>query len=357
MTSWMLMYMSDVRFFSLPTSPPKTDHHVSGGEWTYVCGVRRPCVKALRQILLPIVLFASLSAFVHAQTIDDGIMMSKRNLFTGFIYSHDSWDQYWEGTLERRNGNIGTVTTQTATWTANYGITNRLNVIANVPLVWTDASQGVLHGMKGFQDITLAGKYSFLETPFTKYGSLRAIAVVSGGIPLTNYSPDFMPLSIGSASKRVSGRGTLNYQSKLGWFLNGSSAYTWRANVTLDRPYYYTDGHLFLTNEVDMPGVFDYVVSAGYLNLKRGLMTDFSFSQQRTQGGGDIRRQDMPFVSNRMNFSKVGVMVMYPLPKLQNLAFQFAYTYTIDGRNVGRATTFTTALMYRLHSHKEGPTQ
>ena len=74
--------------------------------------------------------------------------------------------------------------------------------------------------------------------------------------------------------------------------------------MTLDRPYYYTDNQFFMTDEVDMPSVFDYVVSGGY--LKRGLMATFSFSQQRTQGGGDIRRQDMPFVSNRMNFSRVG---------------------------------------------------
>ena len=37
--------------------------------------------------------------------------------------------------------------------------------------------------------------------------------------------------------------------------------------------------------------------------MKSGLNTAFSLSQQQTLGGGDIRRQDMPFVSNRMNFS------------------------------------------------------
>ena len=89
-------------------------------------------------------------------------------LFTGDVYSHDSWEQYWEGTLKRVNGNIGTVTTQTNIWSANYGVTDRLNVIATVPYVWTRASQGVLHGMNGFQDITLAGKYSVLERPSTK---------------------------------------------------------------------------------------------------------------------------------------------------------------------------------------------
>lgn len=302
----------------------------------------------------PLVLLASFSAIVHAQTIDDGIMMAKHNFFTGVLYSYDSWDQYWEGTLKRTNGNLGTITTQTSSWSGNYGITDRLNVLATVPYVWTRASQGVLHGLRGLQDITLAGKYSFLERPLSEHGTLRAIAVVSGGIPLTNYTPDFQPLSIGSASRRVSGRVTLNFQSNPGWFLNGSTAYTWRGKVTLDRSSYFTEDQLFLTNEVAMPNVFDYVASAGY--FKRGLMTDFSFTQQKTQGGGDIRRQDIPFVSNRMNFSKVGAIVMYPLPKIRTLEFQFAYAYIVDGRNVGQSTTFTTGLLYTLNLHG-GPTR
>ena len=51
-----------------------------------------------------------------------------QTLCTGFLYTHDSWDQYWEGTLKRGNGNIGTVTTQSVAWMGNYGITDRLNV-------------------------------------------------------------------------------------------------------------------------------------------------------------------------------------------------------------------------------------
>jgi hypothetical protein len=249
------------------------------------------------------------------------------------------------------NGNIGTISTKTNVWSANYGITDRLNVIANVPYVWTGASQGVLHGIQGFQDITLAAKYSFFEKP-TNYGSLRTIAVASGGIPLTGYNPELPPLSIGSGSKRVSGRFTAYLQSDPGWFLNGSTAYTWRAQVTLDRPYYFTDGEFVMSDQVDMPNVFDYVVSGGY--LKRGLMAAVSISQQRTLGGGDIRRQDMPFVSNRMNFSNVGAMLVYPIPKINALGLEFAYGYTFDGRNVGQATTFMAGLRYGFDG---GPTR
>jgi hypothetical protein len=48
----------------------------------------------------------------------------------------------------------------------------------------------------------------------------------------------------------------VNFQSNRGWFINGSAAHTWRGDITLDRPYYYTEDKLFLTDQVDMPGIF-----------------------------------------------------------------------------------------------------
>jgi hypothetical protein len=200
--------------------------------------------------------------------------------------------------------------------------------------------------MSGFQDLTVAAKYSLLETGFTHRGSLRAILVAAASTPVTDYTSDYLPLSIGSASRRASGRLTLNFQAEQGWFMNGSAAYTWRGKVTLDRPAYFTDGRLHLTEQVAMPDVFDYTVSAGY--RKGGLHVPISFSQQVTLGGGDIRRQDMPFVSNRMNFSKVDALVMYSLPKLRKLALRAAAAYTLDGRNVGQATTLTAGLLYTV---------
>jgi len=306
----------------------------------------------LRRTILPfLMLLACVPARLHAQTIDDGVMLVKHDLFAGDVYTHDSWDHYWEGTLERTNGNIGTLTTQNNVWSANYGVTDRLNVIGLFPYVWTRASQGVLRGQSGFQDVTLAAKYRLFEHAASQYGSLRGIGVIAGGLPLTDYTPDFLPLSIGSASKRLSGRFTLNWQTHAGWFVNGSAAYTWRSHVTLDRPYYFTENTLFNTSEVDMPSVVESTASAGY--LKNGLMADFVFSNQRTRGGGDIRRQDMPFVSNRMNFSKIGGQVMYPIPKLRSLVFELSYAYTVDGRNVGRATTITSGFLYHYQARRQ----
>jgi hypothetical protein len=304
--------------------------------------------RRIAPMLYALVLLAALSTPLLAQTVDDGIMLARHELLTGNVYSYESWDQYWEGPLKRTNGNIGEITTETNVWYANYGVTNRLNVLGTVPFVWTHASQGVLHGSKGFQDITLAAKYQLLEKASPRFGSFRTIAVMSAAIPLTHYNPELPPLSIGSGSTRLSGRVTANVQSSPGWFVNGSGAYTWRSEVTLDRPYYYTDDQFVMSDKVDMPNAFDYIVSAGY--MKRRLMAEGFLSQQRTLGGGDIRRQDMPFVSNRMNFSRVGAMVMHAIPKLTSLEVQLAYAYTLDGRNVGQASTVTAGILYRFGS-------
>src|SRR5262245_50337514 len=142
---------------------------------------------------VPVALFSLSAVTASAQTVEDAVMMPKKTLCTGVIYAHDQWDEYWEGTLKRDNGNIGTLTTQSLTWAGNYGVTDRLNVIAALPYVWTEASQGVLHGMSGFQDVTMAVKFLLLETALTNAGTLRTIAVASAGTPVSDYTPDFQP--------------------------------------------------------------------------------------------------------------------------------------------------------------------
>lgn len=279
-----------------------------------------------------------------AQTIDDALMMGRRQLCTGFGFSQDRWDRYWEGTRERDNGNVGTLTTRSVSWMGTYGVTDRLNVIAMLPWVSTHASAGTLKGMSGLQDLTLAAKAHVLEAGLTSHGTLNAFAVASLATPASDYTPDFYPMSIGSHSRRLSARGTFNFQTKRGFFVDATGAYTWRRNVELDRDAYFTDGRLFLTNQVAMPDVIDYSFRAGW--WKNGIYLPLSFSQQVTLGGGDIRRQDMPFVSNRMNASRVeGTAVVY-LRRPQNLVLRLGASRTISGRNVGRAMAYTAGVLY-----------
>ena len=283
---------------------------------------------------------------VQAQTITDGIMMPRRDLCTGFLYDRDQWTDYWEGTLQRDNLNIGTLSTHSVTWVGNYGVTDRVNFIAMAPYVWTRASAGTLRGQDGLQDLTLALKVNAL-TASVGPGALKAFAVGSVATPMSDYTPDFYPLSLGSASQRASGRLTLNYTSRHGVYLNGTGGYTWRDNVTLDRSTYFTDGRLIYSDQVAMPDVYDYTFSIGY--SKGRTLIPISSSKMVTRGGSDIRRQDMPFVSNRMNASRLDASVLYYLPQAKDLGLRFAATRTLSGRNVGQSTTLSAGLLYVFH--------
>ena len=67
--------------------------------------------------------------------------------------TYDKWTDYWEGTLKRENGNIGSISTTSVMWFGNYGVSDKLNVMASIPFVSTKASAGTLHGMHGIQDL------------------------------------------------------------------------------------------------------------------------------------------------------------------------------------------------------------
>lgn len=298
--------------------------------------------RGLRRAAFAALAFAA-AAGAGAQTIDDGLMMPRRQLCTGFVYAHDAWDRYWEGTLERGNGNIGTLTTQSVSWMGTYGVTDRLNVIAMLPWVTTGASRGVMAGLSGVQDVTFAVKWTALQAPLTSRGTLRAFAVASAGLPATDYTPDFLPMSIGLHSRRAAARATLNWESEPGFFVEGTGSYTWRGNVTLNRDAYYDGEHLVMSNEVAMPDVVDYTFRVGY--WKHGLYLPVSFTQQITAGGHDIRRQDAPFVSNRMNFSRVDVVAAYYL-KSPRFVFRAGVSHVVSGRNVGQSTAVQAGILY-----------
>ena len=75
-----------------------------------------------------------------AQTDIDAIMMEKKALCVGPMYSYSSWKNYWEGTLKRDNENLGTVSTQMIGVMGTYGVSKKLNVLFGAPYVITKAS-------------------------------------------------------------------------------------------------------------------------------------------------------------------------------------------------------------------------
>lgn len=282
-----------------------------------------------------------------AQSFEDAELLNSREVHAGVMFGSDSWSEYWEGTLRRSSGNVGTVTTRSVTVSAAVGVTDRLTVMGALPYVWTEASQGVLHGMNGRQDLTLLAKYRLADPRIAGRARLRLVAIAGLSTPTSDYTPDFLPMSIGLHSRSAMARLAAHLQDRTGWFVDGYAERMFRSNVTLDRSAYFTDGQYVETNEVAMPDVAMYRGSVGW---QRGAWCiPVGVSMQRTLGGGDIRRQDMPFVSNRMNATVAHADVMYFLPGMANLRLDLGAARTLAGRNVGRSTSFMTGLTYALH--------
>jgi len=309
-------------------------------------------IKSLRSYLCRAGLMACgffiISETASAQTDADALMIPKNYFCTGVMYGHSSWKDYWEGTFKRDNGNIGTLSSNSFTYVGNYGITNKLDVIAMVPYIKTNASAGTLHGQSGFQDLTVALKYMALNTELGK-GIFSAHAIAEGSLPLTNYVNDFLPVSIGLHTKTASLRGLLNYQ--LGrFFVAGAGQYVWRANTSIDRDAYYTD-HLIYSHDVEMPNVSNFLGSVGYRSLK--LNVEAIVTKMTTLGGFDIRKNDMPFVSNKMNMTTVGGLAKYSFDNLTGFELVAGGNYVVSGRNVGQATNFFATVLYVFDFNKK----
>lgn len=291
-----------------------------------------------------IALFCMSVVEVSAQTDIDAIMMEKNAFCVGPMYSYSSWTNYWEGKLKRNNENLGRVSTQMIGVMGNYGVSRKLNLLFSLPYVKTKASAGTLHGMQGVQDLSLFLKWKAWEK---KMGDGRLTLFGIGGlsVPMSDYTPDFLPLSIGLHSKTGSARVMIDYIQR-GLFVTGSATYVLRDNIKIDRESYYTT-RMHITNEVKMPDAANFNFRAGFRNHR--WIAEAVLNNWTTLGGFDITRNNMPFPSNRMNATMVGVNIKYVLPSLPQLSFVGGGNTTIAGRNIGQATNVYGSLFYVLN--------
>lgn len=297
--------------------------------------------KYLFRYFLVVVCFLAFTKTASAQTTADALMIPKNFYCAGVMYSNNTWKDYWEGTFKRDNGNIGTITTNTYTFVGNYGITNKLDALFSVPYVSTNASAGTLKGQHGLQDLTVSLKWLAVQSEIGK-GIISLHAILSGSIPLSNYEPDFLPVSIGLHDKSVALRALVNYQTGR-FFVAAAGQYVQTANINIDRNSYYTD-HLIYTNQVDMPNMNNLVFSAGYRSIK--FNAEAIVTQMTTLGGFDIRKNDMPFPSNRMNMTTAGALFKYSFDAVSGLELTAGGNYVLKGRNVGQATTLWGGVLY-----------
>lgn len=304
-----------------------------------------------KPLILKLVLFtAFFAAFKNseAQTDMDALMMAKHNFCTGIMYSNNSWKNYWEGNFKRDNQNLGTVGTAMIGFMGNYGIKDNLNLIFSLPYIRTKASQGQLVGQHGLQDLSLTLKWMPIDKKMGK-GDFSVYTLAALSTPVNDYVADFLPLSIGMGSSTGLIRVMADYQLK-NFFVTGSAAFMMRNKVTIDRTAYYTT-QMHYTNEVEMPNMANFNLRSGFRSSKGYAEAILDIFQ--TNGGFDITKNNMPFLSNQMNGSRVGIGFKYNIGKLEGLSVVGNSMFTLAGRNIGQTTSMSAGVFYVLDFTKK----
>ena len=301
----------------------------------------------MKKIIQTCLLLATISSF--SQTEIDGVMMAKGYLCSGIVYEHSSWTQYWEGTFKRENLNLGVVSTNRTAVNFNYGISSKLNAIVSLPFVSTKATVGTLIGQQGLQDLSMTLKYMPVEINF---GNKTFACYVFGGysIPVTDYVADYLPLSIGLKSRVATVRAMADFQWK-NVFATTSIAYNKRSNIEIDRNTYYTT-RMHYTNLVDMPDAINLNARLGYRT--QWLIAEAVLDTWNTLGETfDITTNNMPFPSNTMNMTRLGINIKYTFKKMPELALIGGGNYVTSGRNVGQSTAVYGGIFYLIKIKKD----
>ena len=289
---------------------------------------------------LYIAFFVLIPFLGSAQTPTDALYMNHRQVCFAGIYGRSQWSEYWEGPLQRDNANLGTVTHQSATLMGAVGLSPRLNLLAVLPYIASQASQGQLAGQRGVQDLSIWLKYRAIDLPLGP-GKLKVFALGGASAPLSDYVPDFLPMCIGLQAKTATARAVLDYRLQQGFYLTLRAGHTWRSNIFIDRDAYQYDGKLYYTNEVPLPNVID---AGALLGWRKGpWVSALTLDRSHCLSGDDIRPNDMPFPTNRMRTSSAGIMGKY---QGKHWGVTASVNRAFAGRNVGRHTALQAGLLY-----------
>ncbi|MDB5263724.1 MAG: hypothetical protein JWQ14_3007 [Adhaeribacter sp.] len=290
-----------------------------------------------------------------AQSIADGFMKGKGNSSAALSYSYESYDTYFVGGNSTQNANLGTIATRSLSFYGVTGLTDKLDIVVSLPYIKAAASEGFWQDQKGFQDVALYLKYNAFEKEMGNLGALSVM--VAGGIstPLGPYIAD-APVAIGHHSTNFDGRVISQFKTNSGFFVSVQAGYIRRSDVKLDRdavplpepggagtPYY--NGF-----KSHVPNSFDYSIKAGFA---AGVVYADAWLQEQKAGDGTDIGPGIPFPSNAVSYTRTGFSFFVPVPFYRAVGLGAGTSFTLNGKNVGKATRYSGSLNYNLPNWKK----
>lgn len=227
-------------------------------------------------------------------------------------FTLEGYDEFYRGTTKVSTpGGLGEVETATLSVYLDYGFTDRLAVVVNLPRVEADSDGTAGFAEDDLQDLTALLKYRVASFGS---GSRRHSLVVAGGIrtPASDYVAD-APVSVGDGSTDFLARFVYQFES--------------------DRFYLSQQVGFDLRGE-DVPDGLPLYTEVGF---KRGRVLAGGFlAHYLADGGTDIGDSGFTFPSNQEEYTRAGAKVYAEVGErfgVSGLLFT-----TLDGRNTGNIT-------------------
>lgn len=202
-------------------------------------------------------------------------------------------------------------------------------------------------GVQGFQDLNVGIKATAFDKQFTN-DRLTVFVVGAYATPLTNYLADYQPYSLGMGTTEVSGRVIAQYETADGLYVRSSLAYLWRGYTEAERDFYFADGVAYYTPWMDVPNAWNHQTAIGMWLLDKSLRVEGTYTTLRCLTGDDIRKQNSPQPTNKVEVDQIGFFAQYYLQSVKGLGVLGYYNLMTDGRNMGKFSTGGLGITYQF---------
>jgi hypothetical protein len=273
--------------------------------------------QALREFVLALVIVALVPATVSAMDLD-GYMWPKGHGAAAISFTSQSYDEFWAGTTKVSDPGVGKVDTESWTLWVVHGVSDRLNLVANLPYISTESDGTGGFGQSALQDLSLMGKYRFL----TVGSSARSDFIGALGIRTiaSNYEIQNSVVDIGDGTADWLARfiyqlhmSRFHLTQSIGWDRRGGDAPNGRPIYT--------------------------VIGTSW----KPIIIDAFYQRLDARGGTDIG-SGAPFPSNKEELERAGLKVWGRVS--DSLGLSAMYFTTLSGRNTGDASGLAVGVDY-----------
>lgn len=293
-------------------------------------------IKKQLLLILAVVTFGYVN-IVYSQSPISGFMQGKGKGNVSLSYSSEKYDEVYLVPEEVDGVPIfNEVQISSTSLYTTYGITDQLDVVLSLPYITTEgsASQEVLNNLNyenkrnGVQDVSVFIKYN----PFYfDYGSssLRLIGALGLKTPLGGYEENEglqSIIAIGNRSTTLSAIGLAMFKMNSGLFVSGQFGGNLASN--------------------DVPNSYISELKLGYAANK--FYGDAYLANQTSTSGVDILGEGFQgfFPATKVNYTKIGLNLYSPI--YQDFGLAAGVSSLVAGRNIGKATGFYGALVYKF---------